>query len=53
MRISLISVSKKRFKTAFPKDPVPPVIKRILFLNGYVQNKVGKLLFSPSNSISK
>ena len=32
MRISLMSVSKKRFKTAFPKDPVPPVINNVLSL---------------------
>lgn len=33
IRISLISVSKKRFNTALPKEPVPPVINRILSLN--------------------
>jgi hypothetical protein len=32
-RISLISVDKNLFKIALPKDPVPPVIKSVLFLN--------------------
>lgn len=31
MRISFMSVCKKRFRTALPKDPVPPVINRVLF----------------------
>ena len=33
MRISPMSVLKKRFKTAFPKEPVPPVIISVLFAN--------------------
>ena len=28
-----MSVARKRFKTALPKEPVPPVIMRVLFLN--------------------
>ena len=32
MRISPISVRRKRFKTALPKEPVPPVIRRTLSL---------------------
>jgi hypothetical protein len=31
MRISLISVFRNLLRTAFPKEPVPPVIKRIEF----------------------
>ena len=30
IRISRISVSRKRFSTAFPKEPVPPVIISVL-----------------------
>src|SRR5271157_2982954 len=33
MRISPMSVWRKRRKTALPKLPVPPVISRVLFLN--------------------
>ena len=33
LRISPMSVFKKRFKTALPKLPVPPVINRTLSLN--------------------
>lgn len=33
IRISAISLYKKRFRTALTNDPVPPVISRILFLN--------------------
>ena len=36
-----MSVARKRFKTAFPKEPVPPVIMRVLFLKSDI--------FSPSN----
>lgn len=33
MRISPISVSKKCFKTVWPNDPVPPVIRRVELWN--------------------
>lgn len=33
IRISLISVAKKRSKTALPKDPVPPVIISVFPIN--------------------
>lgn len=33
IRISPMSVSRKCFKTVWPKEPVPPVISRVLFLN--------------------
>ena len=33
IRISAIWVERKRFNTAPPKDPVPPVIRRVLFVN--------------------
>lgn len=33
MRISAMSVSKKRFKTELPKEPVPPVIMRVFPAN--------------------
>ena len=26
-------VDRKRFRTALPKEPVPPIIRRVLFLN--------------------
>ena len=28
-----MSVARNRFKTALPKEPVPPMIRRVLFLN--------------------
>ena len=34
MRISLISESRKRRNTALPKEPVPPVINKILLITG-------------------
>src|SRR5690242_12656724 len=33
MRISAMSVCRKRSSTALPNEPVPPVIKSVLFLN--------------------
>ena len=36
MRISPISVVKKCFNTVEPKEPVPPVITKVLFLNSCV-----------------
>src|SRR5712664_4133690 len=33
IRISPTSVSRSRFSTALPNDPVPPVIIKVLFLN--------------------
>ena len=33
MRLSSISVFRNRFKTAFPNEPVPPVINSVLPLN--------------------
>ena len=32
MRISPMSVSRKCFKTVWPKEPVPPVMNKILSL---------------------
>lgn len=29
-----MSVSKKCFKTVWPKEPVPPVMSRVEFING-------------------
>ena len=37
-----MSVRRKRFRTALPKEPVPPVIRRVLSLNTLM---VGLLLF--------
>lgn len=36
MRISPMSVVKKCFNTVEPKDPVPPVMTKVLFLNASV-----------------
>ena len=36
MRISPISVVKKCLSTVEPKEPVPPVITKVLFLNACV-----------------
>ena len=33
MRISPMSVSRKCFKTVWPKEPVPPVISRVALVN--------------------
>lgn len=33
MRISPMSVARKRLRTALPKEPVPPVIMRVLLVN--------------------
>src|SRR5687767_9424621 len=35
MRISRTSVERKRFRTALPNEPVPPVIISTLFLNKF------------------
>src|SRR3546814_14968374 len=57
MRISVISVAKKRFSTAFPKEPVPPVIKSVdpLFINllaliNFIFKKIEHLLSLISRS---
>ena len=39
IRISPMSVFKKRFNTAFPNDPVPPVINNTLSLNKLILQK--------------
>ena len=38
IRISAISVCRKRLSTAFPKEPVPPVINSFLFKNIQILN---------------
>ena len=43
MRISPTSVDRKRSTTAFPKEPVPPVINRILFLNNIKAKAVAEV----------
>lgn len=39
-----MSVVKKRSRTALPKEPVPPVISNVLFLNiassSYIKNNI-------------
>ena len=37
MRISLMSVFKKRSTTAWPKEPVPPVMRRTLSLSIFIR----------------
>lgn len=49
IRISLISVSKKRRNTALPNDPVPPVISSVLSLNTDIIYMVHDY-FSPRNT---
>ena len=44
MRISPMSVSRKCFKTVWPKEPVPPVISRVELWNADI------LKSSPVNS---
>lgn len=41
MRISFKSESIKRFKTALPNDPVPPVIKRTIPPENYLYDVLG------------
>ena len=38
IRISLISVSRNRLRTALPKEPAPQVINNVLFLNSDTYN---------------
>ena len=42
-----MSVSKKCFKTVWPKEPVPPVIRRVVLVNGRISILI--ILYFPFN----